>query len=483
MKKILATAAALSLMLIACGDEASSTGPEQQAGSDSSSSEMELSSGTEPLSSESVESSSAENVLSSSSLAVVATDLHHIITDADGQCGTKSVVDDPMLDGGSTDRYVGGDEKLPPVAYRYAGTERTGFSIENLSITCGLVVDTLDVNVSGDTVYVNASFDRTNAMRCICDFKIVFAVDNAEAYSHAKVLVFDEVPGNSAMPNIMEIVDMDVISIEEAVGRKQAKDINLFCKNDRQTANAPATASNALLPEKIDTSETSPYAGRKVGDDGFDTIIISEVTMSCGIVFEGFEVYASNGTLYVEPKQDPDSPITNCICPTQVTFKIEQNEAISNAKKLVFGGGEPMPLVNSKPVSALELDGFQRGQCLDNVLSSGAKALTKSVTLAKAEEELPQATLTTYMNGLTVLEMHNVNDYCGMEAKVSQKVVGDTLFLDYYDMTAVTKCLCTFDSHEFVIEPENTGARFAKFKDVLYMIVQVHYTVDPNWKE
>ena len=465
------------------GEKSSSSGAE------SSSSEKPASSGAESSSSEKPSSSGAESSSSfalpveSSSSVVVAGDLHHIITDADGQCGTKSAVDDPILDGGSTDRLVGGDEKIPPVAYRYVGTETTGFTIENISITCGLVVDTLDVNVLGDTVYVNASFDRTNAQRCICNFKIDFAVDNAEAYSHAKVLVFDEVPGNSAMPNIMEIVDMDVISIEEAVGRKQAKDINLFCKNDRQTANAPATASNALLPEKIDTSETSPYAGRKVGDDGFDTIIISEVTMSCGIVFEGFEVYVSNGTLYVEPKQDPDSPITNCICPTQVTFKIEQNEAFSNAKKLVFGGGEPMPLVNSKPVSALELDGFQRGQCLDNALSSGAKALTKSVTLAKAEEELPQATLTTYMNGLTVLEMHNVNDYCGMEAKVSQKVVGDTLFLDYYDMTAVTKCLCTFDSHEFVIEPENTGARFAKFKDVLYMIVQVHYTVDPNWKE
>ncbi|MBR4917236.1 MAG: hypothetical protein IKZ45_09230 [Fibrobacter sp.] len=461
------------------GEKSSSSGVEPSSSEIPSSSDTPSSSGAESSSSEKPSSSAA----GSSSSVAAAVDLHHVITDADGQCGTKREVDDPMLDGISTDRFVGGDEKIPPVAYRYVGTERTGFSIENISITCGLVVDTLDVNVSGDTVYVNATFDRTNAQRCMCDFKIDFAVDNAEAYSHAKVLVFDEAPGNTATPTIMEIVNMDVITVEEAVGYRQAKDIDLMCKNDRQTARAFTAASNTLLPGKIDTTETAPVAARVVGNEGFDTIIISEVTMPCEIVFESFDVHASNGKLYVEPKVDPDSPITNCICPTRVTFKIEKNEAFSNTNYLVFDGGEPMPLVNSKPVSALELDGFQRGQCLDNALSSGAKALTKSVTLAKAEEELPQATLTTYMNGLTVLEMHNVNDYCGMEAKVSQKVVGDTLFLDYYDMTAVTKCLCTFDSHEFVIEPENTGARFAKFKDVLYMIVQVHYTVDPNWKE
>ena len=328
------------------GEKSSSSGAE------SSSSEKPASSGAESSSSEKPSSSGAESSSSfalpveSSSSVVVAGDLHHIITDADGQCGTKSAVDDPILDGGSTDRLVGGDEKIPPVAYRYVSTERTGFSIENISITCGLVVDTLDVNVSGDTVYVNATFDRTNAQRCMCDFKIDFAVDNAEAYSHAKVLVFDEAPGNGEKPIILEIVDMDVITVEEATGTRQVKDINLMCKNDRQTVRALTAASNTLLPGKIDTTETAPVAARVVGNEGFDTIIISEVTVPCEIVFESFDVHASNGKLYVEPKVDPDSPITNCICPTRVTFKIEKNEAFSNTNYLVFDGGEPMPLKN-----------------------------------------------------------------------------------------------------------------------------------------
>ena len=370
MKKILATAAALSLMLIACGDDTSSTAPDLSAGSESSSSaELAESSSAEKLSSTGapessssvalpVESSSSVSAKSSSSVAKVA-DKHQVITDADAQCLAKGVVDDPLVDGadigaGET-RFVGNEEEIPPMAYRYVGTERTGFTIENLSLTCGVVVDTLDVDVSGDTVYVNAVFDFTNAQRCICNSKVDFAVENNEAYWRATVLVFNN--GADSNPNIMEIVDMDVISIEEVTGHKQAKDIKLECKNDRQTANAPALASNTLLPVKVDTTEKASVAGRRVGDDGFDTIIIPEVMMSCGFVFESFDVYADNGTLYVKPKVDPDSPITNCICPTRVSFRIEQNEAFSNTHYLVFDGGKPMPLVKAILVDASDLDG------------------------------------------------------------------------------------------------------------------------------
>ncbi len=165
-----------------------------------------------------------------SSSVVFPVDPHQQITDASAQCLAKGMGDDPMLDGGSdtgVSRSVDGDEKLPPVVYRYVGTERTGFTIENLSLTCGAVVDTLDVDVSGDTIYVKAKFDNTNAQRCICNSKVDFAVENNEAYSHATVLVFNNVAGSN--PNIMEVVDMDVISVGDITGHKQAKDIKLEC--------------------------------------------------------------------------------------------------------------------------------------------------------------------------------------------------------------------------------------------------------------
>ena len=370
MKKILATAAALSLMLIACGDDSSSTAPDPSAGNESSSSaEVAESSSAEKLSSTGapessssvalpVESSSSVSAKSSSSEAKVA-DKHQVVTDANAQCLAKGVVDDPMLDGGSdtgVSRSVDGDEKLPPVVYRYVGTERTGFTIENLSLTCGVVVDTLDVDVSGDTVYVKAKFDNTNAQRCICNSKVDFAVENNPAYGHATVLVFDNVAGSN--PNTMEIVDMSVVTVEEITGHRLAKDIKLECKNDRQTANAPVLAGNSFAMDPIDTTSTKvAVAGRRVGNDGFDTIVILEVMMPCAIVFESFDVYADNGTLYVKPKVNPDSPITNCICPTRVSFKVEQNEAFSNTNYLVFDGGEPMPLAKAILVDASDLDG------------------------------------------------------------------------------------------------------------------------------
>ena len=297
-----------------------------------------------------VESSSSVLAKSSSSVAKVA-DKHQFVTDANAQCLANGVVDDPLVDGGSISRNVDGDEKLPPVALRYVGTERTGFTIENLSLTCGVVVDTLDVDVSGDTVYVKAKFDNTNAQRCICNSKVDFAVENNPAYGHATVLVFDNVAGSN--PNTMEIVDMSVVTVEEITGHRLAKDIKLECKNDRQTANAPVLAGNSFAMDPIDTTSTKvAVAGRRVGNDGFDTIVILEVMMPCAIVFESFDVYADNGTLYVKPKVDPDSPITNCICPTRVSFKVEQNEAFSNANYLVFDREEPMPLVNSVPFDA-----------------------------------------------------------------------------------------------------------------------------------
>lgn len=314
-----------------------------------------LSSGIESSSSGAESSSSFALPVESSSSVVVTADPHHVITDAVAQCGTKSVVDDPLVDGNldvvPVDTVRVRDEKLPPVALRYVGTERTGFTIENLSLTCGAELDTLDVDVSGDTVYVKAKFDNTNAQRCICNSKVDFAVENNPAYGHATVLVFDNVAGSN--PNTMEIVDMSVVTVEEITGHRLAKDIKLECKNDRQTANAPVLAGNSLVMDPIDTTSTKvAVAGRRVGDDGFDTIIIPEVMMPCGIVFESFDVYADNGTLYVEPKVNPDGPITNCICPTRVSFKVEQNEAFSNANYLVFDREEPMPLVNSVPFDA-----------------------------------------------------------------------------------------------------------------------------------
>ena len=87
-------------------------------------------------------------------------------------------------------------------------------------------------------------------------------------------------------------------------------------------------------------------------------------------------------------------------------------------------------------------------------------------------EKLPEAYL-GYAGGEPFIEIHNVSDYCDLEAKFSQKVKDETLFVAYYDITMASKCICTFDSHKFFIDRENASVRFFSFKDVVYKVVDL----------
>ena len=277
----------------------------------------------EPVSSNSTVASSSSAAKSSSSAAKVGS-THQIITDAQNQCTANT------------------DTTAARYAYRYVSTERTGFTLETLRLTYGIVADTLDVDVSGDTVYVKAVFDFTNAERMYCQSQIHFAVENNPAFSQARFVAFFD-SRDDTEPVILEIYDMDVITVEEAT-RQYAKDIAIECKNDRQTLNRPALQAVTLLPD-FDTTSTKHIAGRVVGDDGFDMILINELDVGCGVENVNFEVSASNDTLYVQPSAGLFG--TNCICPSRINFKIEQNSRFSNTNVLVFGHFEPMPLVTA----------------------------------------------------------------------------------------------------------------------------------------
>jgi len=106
----------------------------------------------------------------------------------------------------------GDDVDYPlPEAYRYVGTERTGFTIKWLELTAGVAAKNFEVGVSGDTVYVKATFDYTNAQRHRCLSQIDFAVDNDSAYTYATLLNFQN-DIDSRSSGVMRIFDMDVIS-------------------------------------------------------------------------------------------------------------------------------------------------------------------------------------------------------------------------------------------------------------------------------
>lgn len=140
-----------------------------------------------------------------------------IVTDAMVQCEDRRTFDDPMLDGSaSTESFTRekSDAALPPVAYRYVSTENVGFTIKNVTMSCNVSIDSLEITTADNTIYVNAKYDFTNAQRCLCRSEITFSVKIDPAYNTAEYLVLND--GSSInFDNKMDIVDLDVIRVDD----------------------------------------------------------------------------------------------------------------------------------------------------------------------------------------------------------------------------------------------------------------------------
>jgi hypothetical protein len=140
-----------------------------------------------------------------------------IVTDAVALCEDRRTFDDPMLDGSaSAESFTRekSDAALPPVAYRYVSTENVGFTIKNVTTTCNITIDSLEITTADSTIYVNAKYDFTNAQRCLCRSQITFSMKLDPAYNTAKYLVLND-GGSTNFNNKMEIVDLDVIRIDD----------------------------------------------------------------------------------------------------------------------------------------------------------------------------------------------------------------------------------------------------------------------------
>ena len=189
---------------------------------------------------------------------------------------------------------------------------------------------------------MNAKLDYTNAQRCLCPSKVDFAVDNAPAYSHARWLVFDD--GSSRnLHNTMEIYDISVITVEEVMTEQNTTDIDVVCKNDRQTFDKPSLANSTLLPVMDTASTKQIYAVRRDIGEGYETISINELDVGCGVKDVQFIVSAYNDTMFVKPSAGLYA--TNCVCPSRIDFKIKKGLQFNNTHYLVFDRREAMPLL------------------------------------------------------------------------------------------------------------------------------------------
>jgi hypothetical protein len=93
-------------------------------------------------------------------------------------------------------------------------TENVGFTIKNVTMTCNVSIDSLEITTADNTIYVNAKYDFTNAQRCLCRSEITFSVKIDPAYNTAEYLVLND--GSSTnFDNKMEVVDLDVIRVDD----------------------------------------------------------------------------------------------------------------------------------------------------------------------------------------------------------------------------------------------------------------------------
>lgn len=172
-------------------------------------------------SSELLMQSSSSDVAESSSSVVSSSSEEDpsrvIVTDANVQCEDRRTLD-PLLDGNSVESFTRekSDAALPPVAYRYVSTENVGFTIKNVTATCGSTIESLNVVALDGTLKVNVEYGSAYDLNqnCICHSQITFSVKIDPAYNTAEYLVLND--GSSTnFDNKMEIVDLDVIRTDD----------------------------------------------------------------------------------------------------------------------------------------------------------------------------------------------------------------------------------------------------------------------------
>jgi hypothetical protein len=369
MKKIFACCAALSLMLMACGDESSSTAPialgEELSGTEVSSSGTEgpassgvpnssataqESSAGKPESSSAVVPESGAAGKSSSSVAVLSSatpepaPTHLMLTDVYGMCDTKKTQNRPAfsLDAGLYAEDLVPDVNTQPVAYRHVGADSIEYTVY-ITLTCGIVLDSLDLFVEGDTIYAKTFFDRSGAMRCLCSSVIEFKVKKEDAFLNAHVLVLDD-------ENIIPILERSGESgTSEPQLRQSTSSVKAQCNHN--TNNATNVVSNAVESEDtstfvIDVIERAEPAARKYVDEDSMTVVLDNVTMSCGSIVESVDVTAAGDTLVVKINLDPSAPLANCICPTQVSFTIKNEAEFTKASYVNGAFFDPIPLLS-----------------------------------------------------------------------------------------------------------------------------------------
>ena len=304
-----------------------------------SSANLPASSAAAPKSSATVPASSAMVASSSSvapaidSLAPAADDARLVIKNAVGQCGTLQNFD------ASQDAGFRPAEKPNMRAIRTVGSDSTEFLIRDVQLTCGWVLDSLEITTSGDTLVINAEFDRSNAQRCLCDYQFLFKVKSETIYSKTNFITLrtDPVREND---RTTPIIDSEIWGIDPVSHVQVISNVSAMCNNKKNVENAPRRVASTIEVNIVDTTSSGnnkPHATMKILDNGFIRIDVDGVYLPCGVIIESVSVSSTGGsTIFASIKVDPSSPVVNCICPTRISFDVKNENGFANASYISF---------------------------------------------------------------------------------------------------------------------------------------------------
>ena len=366
MNKLIVACVALSFALLACSDESSPVASGSQisgggvssvtvlesssavtnsvssAAAPKSSATVPASSVTVPASSAAAASKSSATVPASSavfassssvasatdSLAPAADDARLVIKNAVGQCGTLQNFD-ALQDAGFK------RAEMPNIrAIRTVGSDSTEFLIRDVQLTCGWVLDSLEITISGDTLVVNAEFDRSNAQRCLCDYQFLFKVKSETIYSKTNFITLRTEPSREN-DRTTPIIDSEIWGIDPVSHVQVISNVSAMCNNKKNVENAPRRVASTIEVNIVDTTSSGnnkPHATMTILDNGFIKVDVDGIYLSCGVIIESVSVSSTGGsTIFASIKVDPSSPVVNCICPTHISFDVKNENGFANA--------------------------------------------------------------------------------------------------------------------------------------------------------
>lgn len=305
----------------------SATAPKSSASAPASSATVPASSATVPASSAMVASSSSV-APATDSLAATTDEARLVIKNAVGQCGTLQNFE------ASQDAGFRPAEKPNMRAIRTVGSDSTEFLIRDVQLTCGWVLDSLEITTSGDTLVINAEFDRSNAQRCLCDYQFLFKVKSETTYSKTNFVTLRTEPSREN-DRTTPIIDSEIWGIDPVSHVQVISNVSAKCNDNGVMENAPRRVTSRIEVNIVDTTSSGnnkPHATMKILDNGFIRIDVDGVYLPCGVIIESVSVSSTGGsTIFASIKVDPSSPVVNCLCRSRISFDVKNENGFANA--------------------------------------------------------------------------------------------------------------------------------------------------------